>query len=186
MATDNPVRDLLLDAFERVHEEIPQIVEGLSPEQLLWRPDAEANSIAWLVWHLARVQDDHLAGLSTACGRTREQRWQTWASRFDLPYDHEDVGYGHDADQVAAFTVADPALLTGYHADVHALTAEILDELGPEDLGRVVDENWDPPTTAAVRLVSVVNDITAHTGQAAYLAGLLRRRSTAQSSGSTG
>jgi hypothetical protein len=38
----------------------------------------------------------------------------------------------------------------------------------------VVDENFDPPVTMAVRLVSVLNDDLQHAGQAAFVRGLVR------------
>jgi Protein of unknown function (DUF664) len=165
--------DILHDAFGRVHESLPGLVEGMGVEDLLWRPDPEANPVGWLVWHLSRVQDDHMAEL----GGT-EQAWtkEGWVSRFDLPYDTASVGYGQSSDEVGAFGVTDPSLLTGYHEAVHRLTESVLDGLDPDDLSRVVDERWDPPVTAAVRLVSVVNDISQHLGQVGYVAGLARRR----------
>ncbi len=166
-------RALLVDAFGRVHEDLPDIVDGLSGEDLLWRPDPQANSIAWLVWHLTRVQDDHLAGVSG-----HEQVWTAagWAERLGLPYPVRAIGYGQSPDEVGAFPVTDPALLTGYHAAVHEETVRVIDALTEADFERVVDRNWDPPVTAAVRLVSVVNDITQHLGQAAYVRGMLGRR----------
>lgn len=165
--------DLLRDAFGRVHESLPSTVADLSVDELLWRPDAGANSIAWLVWHLTRVQDDHLAELAGV-----EQVWTSggWDARFSLPYPIGDVGYGQSAEQVGAFTLSDPGLLTGYHAAVHELTESVLAGEDQRGLDRVVDDRWDPPVTAAVRLVSVVNDITQHIGQAAYVRGLVERR----------
>lgn len=169
-------RTVLLDAFGRVHDEIPQICEDLSVEDALWRPDPDANSIGWLLWHLARVQDDHLAGLADTLGRPRPQVWAAWRARFDLPYEAGAIGYGHSSADVAAFGLDDVADLSAYHDDVHKLTVTVLGELGADDLDRVVDEAWDPPVTALARLVSVVNDTTAHVGQAAYLKGMLARR----------
>ena len=165
--------EILRDAFDRVHDEVPSVVSGLSVDELLWRPDAGANSIAWLVWHLTRVQDDHLAGMTE-----EEQLWtrDRWVDRFALPYDAAALGYGQSAEEVAAFRLEDASLLTGYHAAVHDLTLSVLHDLDEASLGRVVDPHWDPPVTAAVRLVSVVNDITQHLGQAAYLQGMLVRR----------
>lgn len=163
---------LLLDAFDRVHEEVPRVVAGLTEEQLGWYPGPRANSIAWLVWHLARVEDDHLAGVAGS-----EQVWtsQGWVGRFGLPFDPQDIGYGQSVEQ--AHEVRAPAeLLTGYCAAVHARTEQILHTMADADFDRIVDERWDPPVTAAVRLVSVVNDITQHIGQAAYVRGLLADR----------
>ncbi len=74
--------DLLVDAFERVRDAVHPAVNGLSLEELTFRPDSESNSIAWLVWHLTRIQDDHVAGLDGD-----EQVWTGggWAARFGLP-----------------------------------------------------------------------------------------------------
>jgi hypothetical protein len=166
-------QDLLLDAFGRVHDDLPSVVDGLTVEELLWRPDPQANPVAWLVWHLARVQDDHVAAVAD-----RDQVWTSggWADRFQLPYSADAIGYGQSADEVGAFTLADPALLVGYHGAVHELTTSVVGGLSDGELDRVVDERWDPPVTVSVRLVSVVNDITQHLGQAAYLRGLVERR----------
>ncbi|MGV1007678.1 MAG: mycothiol transferase [Dermatophilaceae bacterium] len=166
-------RDLLRDAFDRVAQAVVQVLDGLDEAQLLWQPDPGANSVAWLVWHLSRVEDDHVADV----GRV-EQVWtsQGWSERFGLPYAVRAVGYGQSAEEVAAFTVADPGLLGGYYAAVHAQTRSVLDAMAAQDYARIVDRRWTPAVTAAVRLVSVVNDTTQHVGQAAYVRGLLERR----------
>jgi hypothetical protein len=48
--------------------------------------------------------------------------------------------------------------------------------LSDDDLGRIVDERWDPPVTLAVRLVSVIEDDLQHAGQAAFVRGILDGR----------
>jgi hypothetical protein len=165
--------DMLTDAFGRVHDDLPGVVADLTRDQLRWRPDADANPIGWLVWHLTRVQDDHLAGVGQV-----EQAWtaQGFAERFGLPYPVEAHGYGHTSEDVGAFDIAGPDLLVDYHDAVHRLTLRVLDGLDDAGYARIVDARWDPPVTAAVRLVSVVNDATQHLGQAAYVRGLLERR----------
>ncbi len=168
--------DVLRDAFGRTNESLPDLVAGLSVEELLWRPDPEANSIAWLVWHLTRVQDDHVAGVGKV-----EQVWTAdgWVERFGLPYSVDATGWSQTPDEVGAFTLEDPDLLVGYQAAVHELTMLVLDREDATALTRVVDPRWDPPVTAAVRLVSVADDMAQHAGQAAYVRGLVeRRRST--------
>ena len=73
-----------------------------------------------------------------------------------------------------------PALPYAFDAlepHIDARTMEILEGLADPEFDRIVDRNWDPPVTAAVRLVSVVNDVTQHLGQVAYVRGLLNARS---------
>jgi hypothetical protein len=162
--------ELLVDAFNRILEGARDAVSGLSPEQLAERPSPNANSIGWLVWHLARVQDDHIAALAD-----REQAWTSdgWHERFALPFDADDTGCGHSSEQVAQVRGLEAEQLVGYLDAVHAATVEYVRPLTPDDLGHVVDERWDPPVTLGVRLVSVVNDDQQHVGQAAFIRGLL-------------
>src|SRR3954447_26371399 len=164
--------DLLNDAFDRVRETVHDAVEGLSEDQLTARLDAEANTIAWLVWHLTRVQDDHVAD---AAGT--EQLWTSagWVARSPLPFDVSATGYGQSADEVASVR-ASPELLAAYQDAVHQATTEYVAGLTESELDRIVDKRWDPPVTLAVRLVGVVNDGAQHAGQAAYVRGVITRR----------
>ena len=164
--------ELLADAFDRIRQIVHRVLDGLEPGQLAFRVEPEANSIAWLVWHLTRIQDDHLADAFRA-----EQVWtaQGWVERFGLPFDPADTGYGHGPDEVAAVQVAGE-LLAGYHDAVHQQTTRQLAPIGDTDLDRIVDRSWDPPVSLGVRLVSVVADDLQHAGQAAFVRGVLLQR----------
>jgi hypothetical protein len=164
--------DLLIDAFGRVRHSVHDVVEGLTPEQLSLRLEDRANSIAWLVWHLTRIQDDHIAD---AAGT--DQVWTSgWSARFALPFDDSDTGYGHSPDEVSAVRVQSGKLLTGYHDAVFQQTRRFMKPLTETDLDRIIDESWDPPVSLGVRLVSVVADDLQHAGQAALVRGIVTRR----------
>ena len=160
--------ELLIDGFGRIRDVVHRAVDGLNEDQLSTRPES-ANSIAWLVWHLTRIQDDHIAEVAGT-----EQVWTSagWAARFGLPFDDAATGYGHEPAEVAQVK-ASAELLTQYHDAVHEATVGYLGTVGAADLDRVVDENWDPPVTLAVRLVSVISDDLQHAGQAGYVRGLI-------------
>jgi len=164
--------ELLVDAFERIRDAVHPAVSGLSADELAFRPDNESNSIAWLIWHLTRIQDDHIAGLDGI-----DQVWTAkgWVDRFALPLPVTDTGYGHGPSDVAAVT-ADAPLLLDYFEDVHDKTISFVETLAEADLHRVIDATWDPPVTLGVRLVSVIADDLQHVGQAAYVRGILQRR----------
>lgn len=162
---------VLADGLTRIQENVEQVLDGVG-DALTWQPDPEANSIAWLVWHLTRVQDDHVAAVVGA-----EQAWTAdgWEERFALPLETRDIGYGHTPEQVRTVR-ATPDLLLGYHRAVSARSIAWVPTLTTTDLDRIVDERWDPPVSLGVRLVSVLDDDTQHIGQAAYLRGLAARR----------
>jgi hypothetical protein len=162
--------DLLADGLGRVRGVVHEVALGLTPEQLAWRPKPTANSICWLIWHLTRVQDDHIADVAGT-----EQVWTAsgWADRFGLPLDKSATGWGHTPDDVGAVRVESGGLLTGYHDTVFEQSLQFVQGLTDSDLDRIVDERWDPPVSLGVRLVSVIDDDAQHAGQAAYLRGLL-------------
>lgn len=163
------VSDLLIEAYGRIPPLAEAAVDGLDAEALATPPGPGANTVGWLVWHLARVQDHHVAELLD-----EDQLWVTgdWAARFGLEADPGNTGYGHDAEEVAAVRPDGPEACTGYLAAVQERTEAYLRTLSGSDLDRVVDDRWDPPVTLGVRLVSVADDSLQHVGQAAYARGL--------------
>ena len=173
--------EVLLELYGRLRELVQAAVDGLSPDELAHPPVPGANTVGWLVWHLARVQDDHIAEVAG-----RPQVWQDgdWARRFGLEPGTTETGYGWSAEQVAALRPESADALIAYYEAVAARTDAFLATLTDADLDRVVDERWVPPVTLGVRLVSVVDDDLEHVGQAAYARGLVKARYLAGRAGS--
>ena len=164
--------DLVQDSLGRVHELIPAVLDGLTGDDLLWRPDPEANSIGWLIWHLTRIEDDHLARLGGVA-----QAWTDdgWYQRFGLPYLKSVHGFRMTPVEVGAFNVTQTALLNGYSAATWEKTKAVLASLPDERLDEVIDPRYTPPVTVGVRLVSVMVETAQHIGQAGYIRGLRER-----------
>jgi len=163
----------LADAFDRVKQIVGAVLDGLTDDHLTARLDPDANPIGWLVWHLTRVQDDHLA---KAAGGEQVWHEEGWQKLFGLPYPADAIGYGQSSAEVAAFGGVSAQQLAEYHAAVHARTRHYLDTWQDQDLERVVDTSFRPPVTLSVRLVSVISDDLQHAGQAAFVKGVLLRR----------
>jgi hypothetical protein len=171
-STDNSdttvARELLRDAFTRLIEHVENLTDGLTDEVAFFRPTADANSISWLIWHSARQHDIQLSGIAGT-----DQVWfrDGWVDRFDLDLPRESMGYGLTSEEVGRVR-ASADLLAGYYHAVHKSTLEYIASVTSEELGRVIDTRWDPPVTAAVRLVSIIDDSAQHLGQAAYVRGI--------------
>ena len=164
------IASLLLEFYGRVPPLAREAVEGLDLDQLTRPPAPGANTVAWLVWHLSRVQDHHVSEFLDV-----EQIWVSgdWAGRFGLDAEPSNTGYGHDPAEVLAVRPERPQVLLKYLDAVDVRVRAMLETLTPADLDRVVDRRWDPPVTLGVRLVSVADDSLQHVGQAAYVRGLL-------------
>ena len=164
---------LVRDALGRVRDMVREALKDLSPEELRVPPRPH---IAWLVWHLSRVQDANFSGLLD-----RPQLWiaEGWHARFHMPPDPKDYGSGHRQTraQVEAFTVSDKPLLLDYLDAVSAQTKNYLATVSNADLNRVLDEpQYQPLPTLSIRLASVVNCNTRHAGQIEYLRGLIKQQ----------
>jgi len=164
--------DVLIDAYGRIQELVHIAADGLGPNALAYRIEREANSIAWLVWHLTRIQDHHVSEIA---GRDQAYVAAGWAERLLMAPDVNETGHGHTSAQVAAIQPAGPEDLLAYHDAVIANTTQYLSGITADELDRVIDHRWDPPVSVGVRLVSVVSDNIQHAGQARYVRGIVDR-----------
>jgi Protein of unknown function (DUF664) len=164
------VNTLLTDLFGRITEHVHEAVDGLGPAALVTPLVPGANTIGWLVWHLTRVQDDHLAEILA-----EEQVWASgdWGPRFGVATDPDNTGYGHFAQEVLTIRPDNAATLIEYYTAVATRMHTFLQRTTPNDLDRVVDDRWDPPVSLGVRLISIADDSIQHAGQACYARGLL-------------
>jgi hypothetical protein len=167
------VAAVLIDLYGRVDEHLTETLEGLDTTMVDVGPEDGANPIGWLVWHLTRVADMHVAEILEV-----DQLWVSdgWAGRFGRDPDPWDIGFGHTPEQVRDFRAGGTAVLRDYWSAVWERTRGVIAAVTPEDLDRIVDRRWDPPVSLGVRLISIADDAVQHAGQAAYVKGLLQRR----------
>lgn len=164
------VAELLTDLFGRMPPLARDAIEDLSDELLVRSPGPDANTVGWLVWHAARVQDHQFSAM-----RETEQIWMEFAGRFGLAPDPDNTGYGHTTDEMSAVRPESSEVLVDYVDRCIDRALSILAGVRADELDRIIDRNWDPPVTLGVRLVSVADDGLQHLGQAAYVRGLLLR-----------
>lgn len=165
-------KDIVFDALDRVRHVLQRTLTGLTLDEIHRQPSADTNSIAWLAWHLTRVQDNGIAGLFD-----QEQAWinQGWHATFGMDPDPNNEGFGHTPEQVAAFRAPSVQTLLDYHESVLTQSKSYVAGLAPADFDRTLNEpHYQPLPTVGVRLVSIISDNLQHAGQAAYLRGLFQ------------
>jgi uncharacterized protein len=112
--------ELLADLVDDLTKGIHKAVSGLSHEELIWRPDAEGNSIGVTVWHMSR-------GLDVLKVRFLEQQqalaeqWHTQGWGKQTGYDPRGIGTGglgilsgYTQEEVAAIPVLTAEQLLAY------------------------------------------------------------------------
>ncbi|MGB2693919.1 MAG: DinB family protein [Dehalococcoidia bacterium] len=108
---------------------------GLNDEQALIRPKEGQNSIAWLLWHMARSEDVTINALVAGQPQVVDDGW---ASRLNLST--RDVGAGMADDEVTDFCARiNLAELRAYRVVVGQRTREVALSLSPDAWDRPVD-----------------------------------------------
>lgn len=113
-----------------------QLLAGLDEDELRARPAPCLNSIAWLLWHVARSEDVLVNVLLTE--RPQVLDTDGWLSRLNLV--QRDMGTGMTSAQVGVVSaqVAIPDLLD-YQIAVGRRTRAVLETLRDDDWGGVVE-----------------------------------------------
>ncbi len=113
---------------------IDDLLRGLTGEQVRGRPQPGVNTIAWLLWHMARIED---VGVNRFVA-DRPQVLEEWRDRLGVA--RRDVGTGMtDAEVDAMSARVDLPALRGYWDAVTARTADVVGALRAVDLDSPVD-----------------------------------------------
>ena len=111
--------------------------EAVPHELMIRRPHPRVNSIAWILWHMARVEDSGINRFITDRPQVLDEG--NWMERMNVPYRH------HGGEM----TLAEVDELTGrinldglydYYRAVQARTRETVGALKMSDLDPVMDE----------------------------------------------
>jgi len=112
------------------------LLRGLEDDQLRTCPLPGLNSIAWVLWHVARTED---VGVNTVlAGRRQVLDEEGWAERLGLS--RRDIGTGMADEEITGFGERiNVAALRAYRAAVGRRTQAVVRALASEQLDEVLD-----------------------------------------------
>src|SRR2546428_4206833 len=151
---------IVLDALDRIRSILHRTLTGLTLDDMHRQPSSDTNSIAWLTWHLTRVQDNGISGLFD-----QEQAWisEGWHAQFGMEPDPDNEGQGHTPAQVAAFRASSVQLLLDYHDSVSARSKAFIGGLPPADFHRPLHQpQYQPGPTLGGRGLSILSQNLSH------------------------
>jgi hypothetical protein len=164
--------DFILDTLNAIKWMLTRAVDGLTHEELTWRPGAEANSIGFILWHQTRGEDVFVQDWI----QQKPQVWTTekWYERLQLPENPQDDGYGYTAEQVAAFPVPELKDLLEYSEATRTQTVDYLKSTTADKLEQEIHTPIFGKRAIGWVFAILLCEIAEHTGQIAYLRGLQR------------
>ncbi|MFC1994682.1 DinB family protein [Chloroflexota bacterium] len=162
-------KELILASLEQSKGYLSKALDGLTQEEAAWSPRAECNSIAFISWHIARVEDFFV---NRALQRKDElYESEGWQEKLGTP--PKEVGYQYTVGQLCAWPVPQLEVLRAYADSVREKTLAFLKHLAPARLSEVPRPDRSPDSIG-VTLGRISTEIALHVGQIAYLRGMLR------------
>ncbi len=139
------VRDLFLDQHAAMHSAAvggnkmsaaERTFTGLTDEQMRVRPREDLNSLAWLMWHIARAEDIMVNAMLAGRPQVFDDPWKK-----RLGITRPDFGIGMTSAEVTQLTgQIDPGALRAYRDAVGLRTRAVVGGFKPQD--------WEGPVAA--------------------------------------
>ena len=172
------IMELITGTFEDYWGRLDTALEGLTSDELAWRPQADCNPISFIAWHMARVEDRFFHHFA----RGTEDVWvkNGWFTQFGLAA--SDHGVLFTLEQVEAFPTISPEMLLGYLDDVKQDTKAFLQDLQSENLDMVPGRVPFPPNIPAGSdewsvgrmFQQLFGELNQHLGHVRYLRGMIK------------
>jgi len=161
-------KDVIRAALDESSGDLRNALEGLTAEERRFQPTPESNHIDFLVWHLARVEDDWLQRFA----QRTDTVWQTegWYERTGLP--EKESGVRYSVEQVVGLPRYEIETMLAYYDSVRESTLRYLEGLSHDDLNFCPRPDRRPGKTVAAMFSHVIVEQAQHTGQISYLRGV--------------
>ena len=163
-------KNIIKMGFDECLGGLKEALEGLTSEERRFQPNAESHHIDFVVWHMARVEDDWVQGFGL-CMDTIWRR-QGWFEKLGLP--EKDNGYRYTSAQVASLPTFDLDEIMAYFDSVRRETIRYIDLLSRDDLWRCPHPARRPGYTIGKMFSRVMIEEAQHVGQVSYLRGIQR------------
>ncbi|MEO8538390.1 MAG: DinB family protein [bacterium] len=160
--------DYMKQTLDFIHRGFRGAPAGLSDEQLHFVPEGQSHSIAWCMWHGARIEDLFFQQIFQG----KKSEWETggWAEKTGLP--EKGFGTGQSTEDAATVHFDSLEAFQGYQAKVAELALDFLGSLDDEGLKREVKLGEKTETIGESINLHLVIHLNGHRGEVNLLRGM--------------
>ena len=164
------LKEYLGISFDGLARNMGRVLNGLTQQELAWRPAYGCNSIGLILLHMARFEDNFLH--AKALGKTEAWESGKWFKMLNLA--ENESGSHYTAEQVCLFQVPEQKDLVGYYEAVRKNTLDYLKTAKPEAFDKKVTMPFFGEMTVGAVFSIVTGHQQQHIGEISYLRGLQR------------
>ena len=166
------LQEFIRQSFTVHWEWMERYLDGLTQEEIEFRPDDQCHSIGFIVWHYGRALD---MWVQTLARREPQLYEQGWAGRLGFAPEPMAVGFGYSADDLANWRCPEKELLVGYAAAARENLLAFLGQHDDASLGATGMTNRQGQTMKLADMFRIlIWEVNQHGGQAGYLRGMQR------------
>ena len=166
------LKEFALRSLDDARAAMMQSLDGLSDEEVLWQPQPGANHIAFILWHMARIEDWFFQYMFQRVPQVWEA--ERWHEKLNLPDDPRVTGWGYTADQVASFPHVRLRDLLEYVTAVRCKTVDYIQSVDAATFDQEVKSRILGETTVGLMIAHLVAEVCHHAGHVCFVRGLLR------------
>ena len=160
-------KELILSSLGQSQGYLTGALDGLTQEEAVWSPGPECNSIAFILWHMTRVEDFFV---NRVLQRGQELYVaEGWQEKLGTP----DKAFQFTVEELQAWPVPRMEFLRGYVDSVRQKTLAFIESSPPEKMSELARPDRPPDTIGAI-LGRMSTETALHVGQIAYLRGVQR------------
>lgn len=160
--------DFMKQTLDFVHRGFRGAPDGLTDEQLHFVPEGQSHSIAWCMWHAARIEDLFFQQIFQ--GKRAEWDAGEWAAKTGLP--EKGFGTGQSTEDAAQIRFTSLDAFKQYQSKVAELSHQFLDSLDDEGLKREVKLGEKTETIGESINLHLVIHLNGHRGEVNLLRGM--------------
>ena len=166
----NKYKDAVVSGMQEYLDGLKRALDGLTPAELRWQPTLGSNHILWIVWHMARVEDDWInERVDGGNGLWLRHGW-----REKLGFETEGSGFGDTPDDVRAMPDVSIDAVMGYYEAVRNASLIVIGGLTEKDFEKKVPHPRLKNLNLRWVLGHVLIEEAQHLGQIVYLRGMIR------------
>lgn len=162
-------KEIIKLSLERSEEFLTSALKDLSQQEFAWSPGPESNSMAFIMWHQARVEDFFVNRVIR--GQVELYEAQGFRDRLGTP--PKDTGNSYTVEKLRAWQAPPMETLVAYHQAVRQATLDLLETVTPQKLDEVPKPDRSPESVG-IMLMRVITEAAHHVGQMSYLRGMQR------------
>ncbi len=166
----NEFKKVIISGLEEYLEALYKAIDGLSNNELRWQPSLESNNIIYLIWHMARVEDNWINQVIGG----NQNTWvkNGWNKKF--PFDEDDYGKGYEKQDLANLPDMNKDLLMKFYEEQRSESLKVIEKLTEEDLSKEYKRLSGELKIGYWILGHVLVEESQHLGQVAYIRGIIK------------